>query len=175
MNPRYLPARSSVPFLMAANEGQAPDAVLLGDFQYLCDFGMDRAIAIQKVSLSTFFSLNSFAVDIYKNALWSTPGFGNLLDMTSQALDFTMELQMNWLTMLAPHALWHITTPRSLVASTSGRQNEPAADELAYSMDIAIGPDVASPVSTGPSSSENQARPAEKENIAKFAIGAQAA
>ena len=59
------------------------------------------------------------------------PVFGNLLDRAFRAFAFSMELQINWLTLLAPHASSHV--------ATQGGQAHPKADELAYSMDIAIG------------------------------------
>ena len=59
------------------------------------------------------------------------PVFGHLLLMASRAFAFSMEFQMNWLTLPAPHASSHV--------ATLGRQAQPTADELAYSMDIAIG------------------------------------
>ncbi len=102
-----------------------------GDFQDLCSFGMDQALGLEQVSLVAVANLNLCALDIYKNALWSNPVFGNFLDITSQVLAFSLEMQMNCLSLLAPHA-W---VPVSTVAEGSG----PHAAELERSMDIAIG------------------------------------
>lgn len=123
MNPRTTPA-SSPP----------PNAGFPVDFQDLCSFAMDQALGIQKASMATVVSFNSSVLDIYKSSLWFTPVFGNLFDMVFQAVACSMELQMNWLTLLAPHA-------SSMVASDVGGKSHPKAkaDVLAHSMDIAIG------------------------------------
>jgi hypothetical protein len=92
--------------------------------------------------------------------------FGNLIDMASRALAFSMELQMNWFTLLAPHA--------SSRVATQGRQVQPAADELAYSMDIAIGAQFEVPSHTVAGSSGMQAQPTEKTPKSNIAIGARA-
>jgi hypothetical protein len=95
--------------------------------------------------------------------------FGNLLDMASRAFAFSMELQMNWLTLLAPHALSH-------VATQGGRQAQPTEDELAHSMDIAIGAQFEVPSSMVAGSSGMQAQPTEEmpESNVDIAIGARA-
>jgi hypothetical protein len=155
MNPRTMPA-SSPP----------PNAGFPGDSQDLFSLGMDWAIEIEKASLATVISLNSCVLDIYKNALWFTPASGNLLDMASRALAFSMELQTNWLTVLAPHASSHV--------ATQGRQAQPTADELAYSMDIAIGAQFEVPSSTVAGSSGVQAQPTADAPESNIAIGARA-
>lgn len=161
MIPRNRPATSSPP----SNPG------FPGDFQVLCSFAMDQALGIEEASLSTAFVLNSYAIDICKNAFWFAPIVGNLLDMAAQSVACSMELQKNWLTLLAPHALLHPATPHSRVASTSGGQAQPTAEELACSMDIAIGARL-----IAPSSSDNQAHSIEEvpENDMDIAIGARA-
>jgi hypothetical protein len=135
MNPRTKTARSSTPFLMAANEGKTPNAGVPVEFQHLCNFGMEGAIEIEKASLATVVCLNSCVLDLYKNAFWFAPEVGNLFDTAAESFAFCMELHRNWLDQLASLAL----SGESAVASSSGRQAKPKADALAHSMDIAIG------------------------------------
>jgi hypothetical protein len=178
MNPRYMPVNSATPFLVASNEGQAPDVKFLGDFQDLCSFGMDQAIEIGKASLATYVHVNSCVLDIYKNASYFTPVFGNLLDVASQALAFSLELQMNWLTALAPHGLSHVEIPGSTVAGNSGRRDETTEEGLAHSMDIATGARFVESSSKATGRSGPQDQQAAKDNAAEdnmyIAVGARA-
>jgi hypothetical protein len=135
MNPRTVAARSAPLSFVAANEDQTPNAGFSVDFQDLCSLAMDQALGIEKESLVPVVDFNSCLLDIYKNALWFTPIFGNHPGMASQALAFSVEMQMSWLTLLAPHALSHVST----VTSSSSSQDQPNEEELAQSMDIALG------------------------------------
>jgi hypothetical protein len=139
MNAGTQTARSAPRSFVAANEDQTPNAGLPVDFQDLCSFAMDQALGIEKASLATVVSLNSCVLDIYQEALRLNPVFGNLFDLVSQAVACSMELQMNWLTLLAPYALSDVATLDSRVASSSGGQAQPKADVSERSMDIAIG------------------------------------
>jgi hypothetical protein len=138
---------------------------------------MDHALGIEQASLATVVSLNSSVLDIYKSSLWFTPVLGNLLDMVSQAVACSMELQMSWLTLMAPFASSHVAAAGSTVASSSGSQAQPTADELAYSMDIAIGPQFTAPASAVTSISAGKARPKADvlERSMDIAVGARAA
>jgi hypothetical protein len=81
----------------------------------------------------------------------------------------SMEMQMSWLTLLAPHALSHVST----VTSSSSSQDQPNEEELAFSMDIALGERVAPPRRMVASTSGKQAQP-ETEAVAQsmdIAIG----
>jgi hypothetical protein len=149
-------ASHATPFLLAANERQTPDAGFPGDFQDLCSFAMDQALAIEKASQATVVSLNSCMLDI----------FGNSIDMASKSFAFCMELQMNWLTMFAPHVFSHV--------AAAGRQAHPSADEVALSMDIAVGESRATEITT---ISGSQARPAAEpqESGVDMAMSARAA
>jgi hypothetical protein len=102
---------------------------------------MDQALGIEKASLTPVGGVNSCPPDLYKNALWFTPIYGNHPGMASKALAFSMEMQMSWLTLLAPHALSHV----SKVTSSSSSQAQLNEEELAFSMDIALGERVAPP------------------------------
>ncbi len=139
MNAGTKTARSAPRSFVAANEDQTQNAGLPADFQDLCSFAMDQALGIEKASLATVVSLSSSVLDIYECYLRFTPVFGNLVDMVSQAVACSMELQMNWLSLLAPPVLSHVATQDSRVASSSGGQAQPKADVLERSMDIAIG------------------------------------
>ena len=107
MNPRITPAYSPPNF-----------AGFPGHFQDLCSFAMDQAIGIEKASLTTLVSLNSSVLDFYKNAFWYPPVFSDLLDAAARSLALSMEMQMNWLTLMAPLATEGLRT-----ASSFGRTN----------------------------------------------------
>jgi hypothetical protein len=125
-----MPTRNAGPSPVPANENSS-NVGFSGDFQDLCSFGMDQALGIEQVSLAALARLNSCALDIYQNVLWSNPVFGTFLDISSQALAFSLEMQMNWLTMLSPYAWAQVST----VTDKRG----PDATELERSMDIATG------------------------------------
>jgi hypothetical protein len=158
MNPRIMPANSPPPI-----------AGFPGHFQDLCSFAMDQAIGIEKVSLTTFVSLNSSLIDIYKSAFCCSPVFSDLVDTAAKSLALSMEMQMNWLSMMLPPA----TGSLRVASSVDDPPARPVEDELADSMDVAIGADVASPVSTVSSISDNRSRrPEEKrEKDMDVAIG----
>lgn len=139
MNPRITPAYSPPNF-----------AGFPGHFQDLCSFAMDQAIGIEKASLTTLVSLNSSVLDFYKNAFWYPPAFSDLLDVAARSLALSMEMQMNWLTLMAPLATEGLRT-----ASSLGEQTRHDDDKLAESMDIALGPGVAVPSSTASSNSDH--------------------
>lgn len=166
---KTMPARCATPLLATANEYQTPDTVFSKEFQDLCSFAMDQALVIEKASQATAASLNSYAIDFYKSSLWFAPAFNDLLDMAAQNLAFCMELQMNWLTLLTPYA--------SSMASNSGNQVQATGDELARSMDVAIGERFAAPGSTVMSVSNRQIRPTLEvsESAADIAMRARAA
>jgi hypothetical protein len=114
-------------------------------FQNQQSFGMDRAIGIEKASLDTA---------RYKKTLWFAP-VGILFKAAAHAIGFCMEMRRSWLSLLAPHALSHVST----VASNPSSQSQ-LPNELAYSMDIAICPQhIAAPRSTVASSSGRKAQP----------------
>jgi hypothetical protein len=135
---KTIPASSAALSLVPANKGQTPNVGFSSDLQDLCSLAMDQAIGIEKASLTTVVRLNSSVIDIYKNAFWFAPVFGDLLDTAAKSFAFCIELQMNWLTIMVPHAN-EVAAPSSTVASSSGSQAPPTAEELAHSMDIAIG------------------------------------
>lgn len=108
------------------------------DVQDLCSLAMDRAIGIEK-----------------KKASWFAP-VGKLFMAAAQTIGFCMEMRRSLLSLLAPHASSHVGTG----ASNSSGQPQPSPDELAYSLDIAIGArQLAAPSRTVTSSYVRQARP----------------
>ncbi len=124
MSPTIAPAYDAVLYLDTAN------AVA---FQPPRSIEIDGEMGIEKAPLASFVRLNSCLLELYRNTLWPTAVFGEFLNAARQAFAFSMELQMNWLNLLAPHGKQYLAT-----ASISGRQAEPA-EALARSMDIAIG------------------------------------
>jgi hypothetical protein len=161
MNPRIMPANSPPTI-----------AGFSGHFQDMCSFAMDQAIGIEKASLTTLVSLNSSVLDLCKNTFWYAPVFSDLLDATARSLTFSMEMQMSWLTALAP-----LATKGFHTASSSDGPTRHEDDKLAESMDIALGAGVSAPSSTVPSNSDQHSQPAEEESeyVMDKAIGARAA
>ena len=155
MNPRTLPPRNAPLFLAAAEQAQTPYAGFAAEFQELCSLAMDQAIGIEKASLAAIASFQSCAIDIDKNSSWDSPALGKLSEAAAQAIASCIELQLSWLALLASHTLSRVST----VAGRSGSQST-AADELAYSMDIAIGERFTAPVSTLVSFPVTQGHPA---------------
>ncbi len=136
--------------IMPANDAARSASTV--DFQDQCSLGMDQAIGIEKDFLPTGVRLD-FCVD--KKTSWFAP-VGKLFNVAAQAIGFCMEMRRSWRSLLAPQALSHVST----AASNPNRQSHPSPDELAYSMDIAIGPQhVAAPRSTAASRSVRIAEP----------------
>jgi hypothetical protein len=145
MKTKTIPASYAALSLVPKKEGQTVNVGFPDDFQDLCSRAMDRAIGIEKASLTTDVGLNSSVIDIYKNAFWFAPVFCELLDTATKSFAFCTELQMSWLTLMMPHAsgaseaLLPVAAPSSTVASSSESQAQPTAEVLESSMDIAIG------------------------------------
>jgi hypothetical protein len=139
---------------------------------------MDQALGIEKASLSTVVRLNACVLNIYQEALRFTPVFGNLFDLAAQAVACSIEFQMHLLAPLAPHAASHVAAA-SPFASTSGGQPQPTPDDLAHSMDIAVGERFTAPSRTATSISGGQAERRAKadglERAMDIAIGIQKA
>lgn len=149
MNPRYSPDRPAAISPVAANNV---------DFQELCSLVMDRAIGIEKASLDTVVHLNSYASDIYQNALWFAPAF-SLIGPATDALAFYLELQMRWVRMISPYAN-EAPESSSYVAETANpvatnTETHPTAEVLERSMDIVVAA-LETPASTVTPSSARQ-------------------
>jgi hypothetical protein len=145
MNHRSTPAINAPLFLMAAEQGQTPDAGFAADFQELYSLAMDRAVGIEKASLAAAVGLHSVLIDLYKNAFGFAPELGNLFDQAARAVASCLELQLSLLAIMAPHAIvgseapLQIAAPGRSVARYARSQAHPPAEELERSMDIAIG------------------------------------
>jgi hypothetical protein len=135
MNPRTVAARSAPLSFVAANEDQTLNATFPVDFQDLCSLAMDQALGIEKESLAPVVGFNSCLLDLYKNAFCLAPVLSNLSDAAAQVFASYVELQMGLIALLAPNTLSHVST----VASSSRSQVQPNEEELAFSMDIALG------------------------------------
>jgi hypothetical protein len=85
---------------------------------------MDQAIGNEKSS-----------PDLKTEASWFAPA-GKLFKAAAHAIGFCVGMHRSWLSLLAPHTL----SQRNTVASNSGSQSQTSPDELAFSMDVAIGP-----------------------------------
>jgi len=144
--PKAKAARSTSPFLMAANKDQTRAAGFAVDFQDLCAQEMDRALGIHKASLDSAIGLHSCVIEMYKtvdpysNASWCAPMLEALIDAAAKSFAHCMklhahcmEMHRTWVTLLAPN-----TMPYREV-STFMNKTTATAEELAYHMDIAIG------------------------------------
>jgi hypothetical protein len=151
----------SVPLpLAAAKKDQTPNAGFPFDFQDLCSLAMDQALGIEKESLVPVVGFNSRLLDLYQNAFCIAPVLSNLSDAAAQVFASCVELEMGLIALLAPHTLSRVST----VASSSGSsQDQPNEEELAYSMDIALGERFAAASRMDASNSSSQAQPNEEE------------
>ncbi len=140
---------------------QSPDARFLTDFQDLCNIGMSQMLEIQKASLATVAVLNSCVLNSFKNSFWFAPIFGNILEAAAQAFACYTDLQMNMLSLLAPHASSRVAASESTVVSSSCIQIQPA-EVMERSMDIVIAEHFTIPSSRVVSISGNQALPEEE-------------
>jgi hypothetical protein len=118
---------------------------------------MDQALGVEQASLDAVVCATSCAIDVYKNAFCLNPVVRELFSATAQALASCLEMQRNWLTMLAPYA-----------ASYPANTSQPASKELEHSMDLALG----TPAASGPEPSTNRVV---VEQCMDIAIGASAA
>jgi hypothetical protein len=182
MKPRTMPASNGKLFLMAANQGQSPNAGFPAVSRDVRSREIDQAME-EKASPLMVVRLNSYVLDIYKNAFMFAPAFGYLLDTAAKSFALCMEWQVNCLTLMASRAkegygtLLNVAAPSSTVAGSSRGQAQPTAEELAHSMDIAIGERFIAPSSTVTSISGGQAQPTEEvpESSMEIAIAARAA
>jgi hypothetical protein len=124
----------SAPLPLAAAK-TSPNAGFPGDFQDLCSLAMDQALGIEKESLTPVVSFNSYSLDLYKSAFCIVPVLSNFSDMATHAFASCVELQMGLIALLAPHPLSQVST----VTSCSSSQDQPNEEELAFSMDVALG------------------------------------
>jgi hypothetical protein len=159
MNPRTVAARSAPLSFVAANEDQTLNAGFPVDFQDLCSLAMDQALGIEKESLAPVVGFNSCLLDLYQNAFCIAPVLSNLSDAAAQVFASCVELQMGLIALLAPNTLSHVST----VASSSRSQDQTTPDELAYSMDIALGERFAAASRMDASNSGRQAQPKAEE------------
>jgi hypothetical protein len=127
VNARSVPANKH-PLTLVAAKHPSPDP----GFQDLFARGMDQALGIEKASLDTVVCLSSCAIDIYKNAFCLAPAVRELFDATGKAFAACLEMQMSWMTIMAPRVAGHS-------ASSSGSQYQASAEMLEQSMDVAIG------------------------------------
>jgi hypothetical protein len=133
MSPRTVP--TYLPLFPWPIPGKTPDDEFIAQFQDLYSRGMDRALGFHESSIETAVQLHSQALDIYKNALSSTPMPGGLFQATAQFLASCMQLQMKCVTLMFPMML--PASPASVGSSClPARQADP---ELERSMDIGSG------------------------------------
>jgi hypothetical protein len=134
---------------------------------------MDRAIDVEKASLATFVGLNSRIVDSCKNAFWFAPVFKYFLDTAAKSFSVCMEVQMSWLTMVAPHveemqqSYSRVDAPFSSVANTPCGRAPLASEDLSHSMDIAVGAQFTSPSDREKSSFANRNQPSPGRTVSK--------
>lgn len=115
------------------------------DVQNLFSCAMDQALGIERASLSTVVQLNSSVLDIYRNSLWLTPVFSDLLHSAAKAFGFYVDLQTSWLRLMLPYAtpvpetVLHCAAPGSAAESSPDSGVQMSAEEVERSMEIAIG------------------------------------
>lgn len=96
--------------------------------------GMDQALGLENAPPDSTVHLNTCVLDHDWTTSWHSAVVSELLDVARHACAFSVELQMNWLRLVAPYArlCWMSTRSR-------GRQAQPTAEALERSMDVALG------------------------------------
>jgi hypothetical protein len=130
MNPRTKPTGDAAPYPVSPNDGQTPITGFPGDLQDVCTCGIGEAIELERAWLASIASLNKCALDVYKNAFRS-PTLDVYFDTMTKAFASCLELQMNWLGLLLPHA-------SSKVAKDSGSRAQPTEDTSEDAEDFAV-------------------------------------
>jgi hypothetical protein len=174
VNTRAKPARNAQMHLVEAERDNTPNAGFTADFQDLFNLELEQVIELEKETLATAVRLHSYVLDLYRNAFWFAPLFGNLFDAGVRAIASCMESPQGWFALLVPQAGRRVESGYEMHA-------QPSADQLAHCMDIAIGErftasgsTVSSSGSTVASGSARRAQPAAEvpERSTDIAIGA---
>lgn len=137
---RSAATEDSALFLVATKPAQTQDSELSPDLLNLYGDAMDRALGIEKASLSAIVQLNSCALDLYGHLV------DDLIGMAVNACAFYAEAQMSWLTLMMP-AMYKSSAASLPVAASAGRTASGGDDhthplkgeELERSVDVAIG------------------------------------
>lgn len=139
------PTSNAPLFLMAAHRSHSPtpDAGISGIYHDVYSHGMDRAMGSEQASIEAAVNLQSSVAGIMEQADWYTPALCNLLDMAVQSLKSCLDLQLIWLSILAPQAITPSQASSHLLELVPQGEYDCAAHEEAdgfeYSMDIALG------------------------------------
>lgn len=170
---------NSSPILETAKPELTPCAGIPTDFPDLYVSAMDRALGIEKASLSAIVGLHSSALDMYQDVLSFAPAVYDVWGAAMNAFAFFVESQFTWMSLMLPYVggetLLAAAAPNPRLALHSQAR---IPEALAHSMDIAIGTgsedSVAAAVSTSEMAAvpERQDRPAEAlENSMDAALG----
>jgi cell division septation protein DedD len=154
------PTMPANPAARSANPAESADSYSLG---------MDRVIGNQAAPLPTGAGLNPSVGGPNKKSSWFSP-VGKLFKVAAYALASCVEIQRSLFSQLAPRAVPH----RDNAAGNASRRPQPSPDELAYSMDMAMGNRLAASSGSAASRSLIQAQPIAKvqESSAAVAVAA---
>jgi len=133
MERKTISANHALLFPVGEKQGQAPNVSFNREFQELSSLGMDRALGLQRASLSAAVRLQSDVIDSFKNASWCTPELAEWLDGMAHAFASCMELQMTLFSLMG-------TQVSNTISSLPGMNTQIAAEVVERSMDIALGP-----------------------------------
>jgi hypothetical protein len=136
---------------MAVEQTATPHPAVVAGWQDFFSHEMDRAIGLEQESLAAAAQVQSKIVEMFEHESWLNPVLHNAFALTALAMQCCVEVQRNWLAMLAASAtassgsmMLTEASLHHLQALECAPQAKPAAqhsseDEYAYSMDVAIG------------------------------------
>lgn len=131
MNPRTKSVPSAALYPAPANAGETAITGFPGDLQDLFSVGIGEMLDLERASMASLVSLNSCAIEVYKSACGLPVLVAPFLETMTKSLQSCLELQMNWLGLLASRS-------GSTGASDPVIQDPPEAEEEAYAEDLIV-------------------------------------
>jgi hypothetical protein len=124
--------------LMETNAIQTPNAGFPSDLLDLYGEAMDRALGVEKVSLSAIVEMNSCALDTCERLT------GDFVGMVAGAFATCMQVQLAWFTLMVPRLYegktsLAVAAPAGSVAAGGEARTQWSAGSLDDHMDVAIG------------------------------------
>ena len=90
--------------LHLAQERQNPYAEYHAGFHDLVSHAMDRALGVQKASLTAVVKMQNDVIEMQKHAFEGEPAIGNIFEAASNAYATCLEIQLSWLGMFVDFA-----------------------------------------------------------------------
>jgi hypothetical protein len=142
-------------FLMTVEETATPHPAVVAEWQDFFSHEMDRAIGLEQESRAMVAHAQSKMVEMLDQDGWLTPTLSSVFAMTAQMMQCCVEVQRNWLAILAasatasssPMALpeassYHLPAIACTSRASVAVQPQLSEEDYAHSMDVAIGADL---------------------------------